>query len=356
MDSTRVVGFGAMNLDELYRVQSVLADDETPIKEHKSTPGGSAANTIYGLAKLGINTGFIGAVGSDEAGRLLLQDFDSVRTDCSQVRIKEDATTGSVLGLTDKYGKRALYVAPEANSLLKRVDINLEYMAQAELIHLSSFVNDEQFELQKWVVNNLPLSVKISFTPGAIYARKGINVLDPLLSKTDILFVNQNEITELTGADFTAAGAATQYFLDRGCQIVVVTLGKGKWQRMNKSQLMLEFDKQRNIPLGDINSNNHVASDNEVELFGIPTSYVADANNAYWIESQPKYGKDTTGAGDAFATGFLYGLLKGKCLEECGHLGVIVAHFSITKVGARQGFPTFNELAQRYRELYSQPL
>ena len=62
---------------------------------------------------------------------------------------------------------------------------------------------------------------------------------------------------------------------------------------------------------------------------------------------------DTTGAGDAFASGFLYGLVKGKGLEECGHLGDIVAGSSVTKLGTRQGFPTLNELAQRYQELHT---
>ncbi|GAH25417.1 unnamed protein product, partial [marine sediment metagenome] len=63
-----------------------------------------------------------------------------------------------------------------------------------------------------------------------------------------------------------------------------------------------------------------------------------------------------TGAGDAFATGFLYGLVKGKGLEECGCLGDIVAQFSITKVGAREGLPTSTELSQRYQEVYNKQL
>ena len=65
---------------------------------------------------------------------------------------------------------------------------------------------------------------------------------------------------------------------------------------------------------------------------------------------------DTTGADDAFATGFLYGLLKGKDLKGCGLLGDIIAQFSMAKLGARDGLPTLNELAQHYRVLYSEQL
>lgn len=85
------------------------------------------------------------------------------------------------------------------------------------------------------------------------------------------------------------------------------------------------------------------------------TSYIRNAKNEYVVESGNKNiisALDTIGAGDAFAAGFLYGLLKGRDLEQCGRLGDITARFSITKIGAREGLPTLNELSQRYRELY----
>ena len=87
----------------------------------------------------------------------------------------------------------------------------------------------------------------------------------------------------------------------------------------------------------------------------IATSYIRDADSEYAVEATSQNiisEVDTTGAGDAFATGFLYGLLERKGLEECGRLGDIVAQFSISRLGARQGLPTATELAKRYRELY----
>ena len=87
--------------------------------------------------------------------------------------------------------------------------------------------------------------------------------------------------------------------------------------------------------------------------------YIRDAENEYAIEPSCQdviSEVDATGAGDAFAAGFLYGLLKGKGLNECGCLGDIVARFSLTKLGAREGFPTLIELAQRYHELYNKEL
>ena len=56
----QVVGLGALNMDYLYRVERILADGETVVKDLTVAPGGSAANTAYGLAKLGVKTGFDG--------------------------------------------------------------------------------------------------------------------------------------------------------------------------------------------------------------------------------------------------------------------------------------------------------
>ena len=65
MSNVEVVGLGALNIDHLYRVERILDDGEAVVNEAKSFPGGSAANTIYGLARLGVNTGYTGVVGDD---------------------------------------------------------------------------------------------------------------------------------------------------------------------------------------------------------------------------------------------------------------------------------------------------
>lgn len=347
MDTIRAVGFGALNLDDLYRVHNVLVDDETTVKEYQAVPGGSAANTIYGLAKLGVSTGFIGAVGDDEAGQMLLQDFKNVGVDVSQVKIKTGVKTGRVLGLTDQYGRRSLYVAPGANSLLMREDISLDYIQQASLIHLSSFIDNRQFELQKSLLNNIPRSIKVSFAPGAIYIRRKLSALTPLLVNTHILIINESELEELTGTDFRAA---SRFLLRQGCQIIIVTLGKGVPQRSNKRQLKLEFDEHpKTLSVNEASS--CVNSEAKQELFRL-ASYVADASNEYVIESERGNTIDTTGAGDAFAAGFLYGFLHGENLEKSGYFGDLVASFSLTKVGGRAGLPSTSELRRRYEQLY----
>ena len=329
MKSIEVVGLGALNIDHIYKVERILDDGEAVVSEAKSFPGGSAANTVYGLARLGVNTGFSGVTGDDAEGRLLLQDFQKAGVDISQIKIKQKAKTGSVLCLSDSLGRRSLYVLPGANNLLTIDDLDLTYMNQARLLHISSFADDRQFKILLELMNRLDLSTKLSFAPGALYAAKGLRALAPILGRTYILFINQNEIEQLTGRGIIAGAESC---LNQGCQTIALTLGRG---------IRLELGKRTSRRT--INA----------------VCYIRDGKNEYAIEStgyNAVSASGATGAGDAFATGFLYGLVKGKGLEECGCLADIVAQFSITKIGARQGLPTFNELSQRYRELYNKEL
>ena len=118
MRKVEVVGLGALNVDHIYTVKHILTDGETVVNQAISSPGGSAANTIYGLAKLGVNTGFIGAIGDDAGGKLLIKDFRKAVVDTSQIKIKTGVKTGSVLGLSDKLGHRSLY---EDGATVRRV-------------------------------------------------------------------------------------------------------------------------------------------------------------------------------------------------------------------------------------------
>ncbi len=329
MTNIEIIGLGALNTDHLYKVARILEDGETVVTESKSFPGGSAANTIYGLARLRVSTGFTGVVGDDTEGKMLIQDFQKAGVDTSQVRVKPGAKTGSVICLSDTAGCRSLYVAPGANNLLAMDDLDLTYTNQAGMLHISSFADDRQFQILLDLMDGLDSSTRLSFAPGALYAAKGLKALSPILNRTHILFINHDEIKQLTGKGIIDGA---QSCLEQGCSIIAVTLGKG---------VKLDL-KQR-------------AGCETVTAIG----YIRDAETEYILQPNNQdlaSPADTTGAGDAFAAGFLYGLLKGESLEECGRLGDTVAKFSIAKMGARPGLPTLDQLAQRYEKLYSQQL
>lgn len=307
------VGFGAMNIDNLYQVDELVVDGEQLVTDFISLPGGSAANTICGLAKLGVKTGFVGAVGTDEDGEKLVDDFKAAAVDTGQISVKK-AATGSTICLSDKLGRRAIYVSPGANSLLTHKDIDPAYFNRAQMVHLSSFADNRQFNLQLDLVKKLRDSIKVSLSPGMLYTIKGLTALMPLLERTHIAFMNREEIEKLTGKDFRAGAKG---LVKSGCRIVVVTLGRG-----------LAKGKDRMV-----------------------TAYIHDGKKECEIKSEkfsPKSTLETTGAGDAFAAGFLFGFLKDKSIEESGLLGDIMAGFIISEAGARAGLPNLSQLSQKY--------
>jgi ribokinase len=327
MTQIEVVGLGAMNMDYLYRVERILNDGEAVVKGFTKTPGGSAANTVFGLARLGVKAGFLGIVGNDEDGKLLLKDFKQADIDTSQIKVKSGSKTGIVLCLTDSLGKRSLYVLPGVNSQLTLDSLNIDYVNKIKLLHVASFADEAQFKLTLELVNHLAPSVKLSFSPGALYVRKGLKVLTPIIKRAHILFINRSEIEQLTGKDVTTGA---EDCLNQGSRIVVVTLGKGTNIKTSK----VAHRRAKVI------------------------AYIRDAGNEFLIEppGENEETVDTTGAGDAFATGFIYGLLQNKNMETCGQLGNIVARSSIMKLGAREGLPILNELVKRYRQLYKKAI
>jgi len=320
-----VIGFGAMNLDEIAVVPRIVVDGETRVRELYRRPGGSAANTVYALAKLGMTTGHVGAVGDDAEGRALVADLTSVGVDTRLLAVKHGVPSGLVRAIADST-RRSLYVYPGANDLFSRRDVPLSYLRRARVLHLTSFVNPKQLALQVWAVRRMPASVKISFAPGGLYAARGMSALRPILERTRVLFANQDEAGTLTRRKDVRAAA--EVLLRRGCGIVVITLGAGA--EIDRVESREPRSKRRKVRAG---------------------CYVTDSR-AEEILPPIVRGRDSVesvGAGDAFAAGFLYGLLKNRPPRECARIGQLVAHCSLRAPGAREGLPTLREVREAYR-------
>ncbi|TRO53928.1 carbohydrate kinase family protein [Candidatus Bathyarchaeota archaeon] len=295
-----VVGFGALNLDKLFKVNKLAkAEEESFVVEYAEACGGSAANTAVGLARLGSEVGYIGKVGCDREGDVLIQDFCKEGVNTDGVVRAQQGKSGVVMGFVDKKGARALYVNPGVNDNINIDEVNPRYASQAQFLHLTSFVGEESFQTQKKLLDAIPDDTKVSFDPGALYARKGYVALEPIIRKTYVLMPNALELTILTGEISYRKGA--DIMINKGVKIVAVKLG----------------------------------SDG---------CYVTDGHEQHLIEPFKVDVIDTTGAGDAFCAGFLRGLVTGKSLFKCGRLGNFVASRCVMKMGARAGLPAAEDL------------
>jgi ribokinase len=295
-----VAGFGALNVDKLFRVNKIAGkEEESFITDFAETCGGSAANTVVGLARLGCKVGFVGKVASDREGKMLLEEFRREGVDTNGIAVSNRGRSGAVMGFVDASGERALYIDPGVNDQVEFSEKTKGYASQTRFLHLTSFVGEESFKTQKKILETLPEDVMISFDPGALYAREGLAALESIAEKSFVLMPNASELELLTGmADYRKGAEA---ILRKGVKIVAVKLGsKG--------------------------------------------CYVTNGRRNYSVEALKVSVVDTTGAGDAFCAGFLYGLIKRKSLEECGRIGNFVASRCTTRMGARVGLPTFNDL------------
>ncbi|NIP66856.1 hypothetical protein GWN63_04610 [Candidatus Bathyarchaeota archaeon] len=293
-----VICFGALNVDRLYRVNRIAREDEESfITGFKERLGGSAANTAVGLARLGVKVGFVGKVAGDREGRLLLEGFREENVDTTGIVVSEKGRSGVVMGYVDKRGDRALYVDPGVNDTLEFEEIGLEYIQNTSILHLTSFVGDRSFQTQREVIKRLS-DVKISLDPGEIYARRGLTALKSIVERSFVMFPNENEVKLLTGQNYERG---SELLIQEGSNIVAVTLGRRGCYITNGRET-------------------HLVEPYEVEVL------------------------DTTGAGDAFCAGFIYGLVKNRDLYECGRLGNFVASRCLQKVGARKGLPRISNM------------
>ena len=300
MNKFDVIGFGALNVDKLFKVDKIAAaEEESFVSDYVEACGGSAANTIVGLARLGCKVGFIGKVGDDTEGRLLLQDFKKEGVDTSGIKIVKKRRSGKAIGFVDKEGQRALYIDPGVNDTIRLDDVDINYASETEFLHLTSFVGEASFQTQTRLLGKLHKKVKISFDPGVFYARIGMERLKPIVDKSFVMMPNSEELELLTGKSDYKAGA--EFLIKRGVRVLAVKLGsKG--------------------------------------------CYVTDGKEKYLVKPFKVKVVDTTGAGDAFDAGFLYGLLSRKDLYECAKTGNFIASGCIMAMGARTSLPSLKDL------------
>ena len=298
--NAEVIGFGALNVDKLYSVENIVsADEESFIKSETDTPGGSAANTIVGLARLGCDTSIIGKIAEDEDGDLIEYNLAINGVYTNNLIYSQTGSTGKCLGFVDKNGERCLYISPGVNDEIKIGEINPLNIMRCKIMHYTSFVGDS-FNTQIELLEKLSKETLLSFDPGMLYVEKGFDELKPILDRTDILLINESELRLLCNDSDSSVNELAIAFLDLGIETVVVKQGsKGVYAANGTEECQVD-------------------------------AYECDV-------------VDTTGAGDSFNSGFLYSFLRGFDLEKSCRIGNWVASKAIEGFGMEK-FPSLKEL------------
>ena len=298
--NAEVIGFGALNVDKLYSVENIASkDEESFIKGETDTPGGSAANTMVGLSRLGCSTSIIGKIAEDDDGDLIEYNLAINGIYTNNLIYSETGATGKCLGFVDSNGERCLYIDPGVNDEIRLDEINPLNIMRCKIMHYTSFVGDS-FNTQIELLDLLNKECILSFDPGMLYVQKGFDELKPILDRTDILLINESELRLLCNNNESSLKELAIGFLDMGIETVVIKQGSKGVFAMNNNETC------------------------EVE------SYKCDV-------------VDTTGAGGSFNSGFLYSYLKGYDLEKSCQIGNWVASKAIEGFGMEK-FPSLKDL------------
>ncbi|CCU78454.1 hypothetical protein HSACCH_00622 [Halanaerobium saccharolyticum subsp. saccharolyticum DSM 6643] len=291
-----VICFGDINVDYIGRMDRLPdIDEELPIYNLEKFCGGAATNVAVTLARLGKNTAYIGSIGDDYNGKELIDRLQNEGVDVSKVNKKEGYLSGTVFAIIDNDGERRLLSYLGANLQTKKEDFDQDYLSKTKVLHMSNPLLSIVPTLLSYAREN---NLIVSFDPGTLISSKGLEEIEYILRETDILFLNRVEYNDLVNN----SEKGLDIFLELGCEMVVYK--KGKEGSLLKT-----------------------AKGEEIISPGFKVEVV-----------------DTTGAGDAFAGGFLTAYLNDLNLKDLMRFANAVAAISVTSKGAKEALPNLDEV------------
>jgi len=267
--------------------------------DRSEVSGGSAANTAVGVAALGGAAGFVGKIAADRLGDVFARDIRAAgvvfESAGRPIEPAQDTGTGRCLVLVSDDAERTMATHLGVASTIVPDDVPLDLVRRSQLLYLEGYLWDlppakEAMRRAIETCHDYDGSVAFSLSDPFCVERHRREFLDLLLGDIDVLFANEEELVALFGtSSFKDAVSAAE---ETG---VLVAATRG--------------------PRGSVVLTVH----GPVEVAAQPVAHVVD----------------TTGAGDLFAAGFLYGLTHGSDPVRCAELGSLCAGEVISHLGAR---------------------
>ena len=282
---------GAMQLVDEARARELYAAMGPAVE----VSGGSAANTIVGVASFGGRAHYVGKVRDDQLGEVFQHDLRSVGVGYSTSAATSGPSTGRCLIVVTPDAQRTLTTYLGASVQLGPADVDKGVVERAAILYLEGYLFDppeaqRAFHVAAGIAHAAGRKVALTLSDPFCVGRHRAAFRDLVERHVDILFANEAEICALyEAADFDAALQQVR----RHCAVAALT-------RSERGSVV-------------------VAGDDVHVIDAHPVSAIVD----------------TTGAGDLYAAGFMFGLSRGRSLATCGRLGSLAAAEVISHVGAR---------------------
>lgn len=286
------VAKGAMTLIDEARAEALYAT----MPAAREVSGGSAANTVAGVASLGGQAAYLGKTANDQLGEVFAHDIRAVGVNFETPPLENGPATARCLILVTPDAQRSMNTFLGASALFTESDIDADKIAASRIVYLEGYLFDREEAKQAYVAASAAAQtagrrVALTLSDGFCVERHRESFKHLIEHHVDILFANETELMSLWRTqDFDAAVKATRAI----CRTAFLT-------RSEKGSLAVTAEETIDIAI--------VAPDPALV--------------------------DTTGAGDLYAAGALFGLARGLPLGECGHLGALAASEAISHYGAR---------------------
>ncbi|RUO97462.1 adenosine kinase [Hyphomicrobium sp.] len=297
------VAKGSMRLVDADEIKKIYSSMGPAIE----TSGGSAANTIAGVASFGGRAAFIGTVADDEFGRIFSHDIRSVGVAFNVPSVSNGTPTSRSLILVTPDGERTMNTYLGISTNLIEAQLDLEMIQASSILYLEGYLFDQPqakaaFRAALQTAKTAGRKTALTLSDGFCVDRHRDEFLALIRAGVDILFANESEIKSLyqtESFDFAAEKARSDTKL-----AVLTRSAKG-------SEIHFEGET--------------------IRIGTFPVSEVVD----------------TTGAGDLYAAGFLFGYANGLHLETAGRLASLAASEIISHTGARPAV-SLQELARQH--------
>jgi len=265
--------------------------------------GGAACNVAAGVAKLSLKTSIITTVGKDNEGQEIIIKLKKANVHTSDIKISREKKTSFSVIISYK-GERSILVfhsfTPE--------DFVIPADLQTKWLYIGPLGEGYHSLYSKLTSLAAEKNIKIALNPGAVQIHDGLMSFGGLLGVTNVLFVNKEEGQDLAGISGVAnPKEIIQKLLRAGPEIVVLTDGE-------------------------------------------EGAFSATQEEFFKVGAYPAHRVEATGAGDAFASGMMTGIIKGEKLFDCLKWGVINSASAIEKYGAQEGLLSLSTIKRRAKE------
>lgn len=297
-------GMQLIDEERLLKIMSIFEGLDTTLAS-----GGSAANAVSGVTRMGIEGGFIGKVGRDAYGRFFRDDME--RNGVHTTLIESDQASGCAMTMITPDGERTFGTFLGAAATLSAEELRPEMFEGYDVLHIEGYLVQDEALILRAVQLAKELGLQVSFDMASYnVVKENHDIIHNLVENyVDILFANEEEAMAYVGEEPRKAVE----ILSRYCKIAVVKCGA-------------------------------------------QGSFVGNEGRVVEVPATPEPRLDSTGAGDLYASGFLYGLSQNCSLGVCGAIGSLLAGRVIKVIGTKMSDEIWAEIKLKVSSMIAEDM